>query len=81
MAEKKYELIKEGNMYRIRALKDFYCYYGRNKSGYGKMIHKGDLGGLIEGEHNLPQEGNCWIGYNVEMHGNSFCINDEDCDI
>lgn len=36
-------------LYRIRALKDF----------AGKKA--GELGGFVEGEHNLSQYGNCWI--------------------
>lgn len=53
--EKKYELTNdtidfEGRtLRRIRALKDF------------KMVEKGDLGGFVESEHNLSQEGNCWL--------------------
>lgn len=53
--EKKYELTNdtidfEGRtLRRIRALKDF------------EMVEKGDLGGFVESEHNLSQEGNCWL--------------------
>ena len=53
----KYILIKEYdsywcyrlNLYRIKALRDF------------KDVRKGDLGGFVQGYHNLSQEGNCWI--------------------
>lgn len=45
----KYEMIPEGDKFRIRALKDF----GNVKTG--------DLGGLIDGEENLSQSDNCWI--------------------
>jgi hypothetical protein len=37
------------NLYRVVALKDF----GDFKAG--------DIGGWVEGEHNLSQEGYCWI--------------------
>lgn len=40
---------------RIRALKDF---APPNKIG---EVHKGDLGGWIESEENLSQDGLCWI--------------------
>ena len=52
---KKYKLtnqIKEINrhiLHRIQALKDF------------GNVKKGNLGGWIEKEHNLSQEGNCWV--------------------
>ena len=46
---KKYEMIKEGRRFRIRALKDF------------GDVKAGDIGGLIEKEENLSHEGNCWI--------------------
>ncbi len=58
--EKKYELIETDckDLYRIKALKDF-------ELVTGETVQKGDLGGLVDGEHNLSQEGNCWIGYNA----------------
>ena len=54
---KKYELIKSKSivtndgvvLYRIKALKDF-C-----------DVKAGDIGGYVESEDNLSQEGNCWI--------------------
>lgn len=55
MEEKKYELTEETmeidghTLHRIRALKDF------------SNVKKGDLGGYIEKEKNLSQEGNCWV--------------------
>ena len=54
--DKKYELIKVGNYYIIKALKDFQLITG-------EVVRKGDLGGRVAGEHNLSQEGNCWISY------------------
>jgi carbonic anhydrase/acetyltransferase-like protein (isoleucine patch superfamily) len=64
--EKKYELTGNDceDCYRIRALKSFQLITG-------KVIRKGDLGGLVDGEHNLSQEGNCWIGYNARAFGRS----------
>jgi hypothetical protein len=52
---KKYELTNDTievngkTFYRIRALKDF------------GNIEKGELGGYVESENILSQEGNCWI--------------------
>lgn len=58
----KYELTQErlGNLYRIRALKDF----GNVKAG--------DLGGWIESEKNLSQDGNCWVYCNARVYGDAL---------
>lgn len=64
---KKYELTKEGKYYRITALRDF----GRVKAG--------DIGGLVESEDNLSQEGGCWVDKtscaieNSRVLGESYC--------
>ena len=54
--EKKYEILKNTKVrffgreiYRIKALKDF------------SDVKKGDIGGYVESEYNLSQEGDCWI--------------------
>ncbi len=53
--DKKFELtdktivFRGRTLYRIKALKDF------------GDVKKGDLGGFVEKESNLSQEGNCWI--------------------
>ena len=54
--EKKYQLRKDlikvvngKTLYRIEALKTFYD------------VHKGELGGYIEHEGNLSQNGYCWV--------------------
>ena len=54
--DKKYELIETDcdGFYRIKALKDFQLITG-------EIVKKGDIGGRVHGEHNLSQEGNCWI--------------------
>jgi len=54
--DKKYELIETvyRGCYRIKALKDFQLITG-------EIVKKGDIGGYVHGEHNLSQEGNCWI--------------------
>ena len=61
---KKYELTSEyvefdgRKLYRIKALKSFYL--------CGLTVKAGALGGYIEKEENLSQEGNAWI------HGNDI---------
>ena len=65
--DKKYELIETDcdGFYRIKALKDFQLITG-------EIVKKGDIGGRVHGEHNLSQEGNCWIGYNARAYDNSM---------
>lgn len=65
--ELKYELVEteatDGNgttLYRIRALKDF------------SDVKKGDLGGYVEGYHNLTQEGDAWIYDEAKVFGKSL---------
>ena len=60
MRNDKYEMIKEGSMYRIKALKDFSC------------IEKGELGGLIEKESNLSVSGNAWVYENAKVYENAW---------
>ncbi len=64
--EKKYELLEDDNtitfgvtVYRIRALKDF------------SNVKAGDLGGWIESEKNLSQEGDCWVYTGSKVFGNA----------
>ena len=67
---KKYKLVKRksivtGNgtiLYRIKALKDF------------GNIKKGELGGFVESENNLSQEGNCWIYNEAKVLDNATVI-------
>ena len=64
--EKKYELTEETmefngcNLHRIKALKDF------------SDVKKGDLGGWVESEDNLSQEGNCWLYGNSKVCANGL---------
>src|SRR5574344_2102262 len=65
MEENKYELTEETfwflthNLHRIKALKDF------------GDVKKGDLGGWIEKESNLSQDGNCWVYYYAKVFGDA----------
>lgn len=56
---KKYELIKSDikGLYRIRALKSF------------SDVQEGEVGGYVENESNLSQEGDCWIYENARVYG------------
>ena len=66
---KKYQLIDDGTvlngikLYQIKALTSF-----------GK-IKAGEVGGYIEKESNLSQEGHCWVGKNAKILGNVFVTN------
>lgn len=51
-------------IYRIRALKSF------------GNVQKGDLGGFIEKEDNLSQEGNCWVYGDAKVYGNAIVCDD-----
>jgi len=53
-------------LYRIRALRDIPRH----------NVKAGDLGGFIESEVNLSQEGDCWVGDNAYVFGGArVCIN------
>lgn len=61
--DKKYEILLDTKtyfkgrvLYRIRALKDF------------SDVKAGDLGGYIQREQNLSQEGNCWVYDDAKVH-------------
>lgn len=62
---KKYRLTEEttkvGNrtLYRIQALRDF------------GNVTKGDIGGYIESEKNLSQDGNAWVYGNARVSGDA----------
>ena len=68
--EKKYRLTKETVSYRghalhrIEALRDF------------GNVKKGDLGGWIESESNLSQEGDCWISGGAKVYDNAQVYGD-----
>lgn len=60
---KKYELLKHVEssalLYRVKALRDF------------NYVKKGQLGGLVSGEHNLSHGGHCWIGKGAAVVDNA----------
>ena len=62
----KYEILKDEfieldgrKLYRIKALKDF------------RDVRKGTVGGYIESEQNLPQEGDAWVSGDAWVYGNA----------
>ena len=68
--DKKYKLrtdLIKGNdghiLYRIESLKDF------------SNVKKGDLGGWVEKENNLSQEGNCWVYDNACVYDYAIVTN------
>ena len=81
MSTKKYEILKSESivhngrrLYRIKALRDF-------NTINGEKIHKGDLGGYVESENNLSQEGYCWIRNNAKVYDNAKVLDEaEICD-
>ena len=66
MNGKKYELLQDQTiewcgrtLYRIRALRDF------------GAVHAGDVGGYIECERNLSQDGNAWVYDDARVSGDA----------
>lgn len=59
-------LINE-NLYRLMALKDFTL-------TTGEEVHFGELGGLVENENNLSQDGNCWITKDAIVRSNAKVV-------
>ena len=66
MNGKKYELLQDQTiewrgrtLYRICALRDF------------GSVHAGDVGGYIECEHNLSQDGDAWVSGNARVCGDA----------
>ncbi|MEG9481649.1 hypothetical protein [Mannheimia indoligenes] len=63
---------KGKTLYQIEALKDFEV----KREHWVLSVKKGDLGGYIEKESNLSQQGNCWITPNVYVFDNAKVEND-----
>lgn len=65
-----------------------YEFTGETKKSCGKVLHriravrsfngvkKGQLGGFIESEDNLSQNGNAWICSNAEVYGDARVYGD-----
>ena len=70
VTNKKYELISDDTiwvddlmLYRVKALRDF------------GSVAAGTIGGYIEKEANLAQEGNCWVADNAMVYENARVSN------
>lgn len=66
MSQKKFSLVENKRtmhdgtlLYRIKAEKDF------------GFVQAGDIGGYVQGEHNLSQAGDCWIHDDAKVYGNA----------
>ena len=73
---KKYEIVKSDSivfygrtLYRIRALRDFITVNGG-------IVLKNELGGYVESESNLSQEGTCWIFDNAKVFDDAKVLDD-----
>lgn len=53
------------SLYRIKALKKF------ENEATGVVIEKGQLGGFVQSESNLSQDGTCWIDDNARVFNNA----------
>ena len=62
----KYELIAEGDLFRVRALREIVR--------HGVVV--GQLGGLVADENTLSQRGDAWIAETCTARGNSLVSND-----
>ncbi len=63
--------IVEIKLYRIQALKTF-----TKPGGYNPVVHVGELGGYVESEDNLSQDGNCWISGDAKVKDGGKVIDD-----
>ena len=73
METKKYELTNESitldngtRLYRIKSLKDF------------GNVRAGEIGGYVQGEYNLSQEGNAWVYDDARVSGGARVKTNDD---
>jgi hypothetical protein len=60
MSAVKYELIPEGELFRLLAVRDF------------GIVRAGDRGGLVSGPDNLFHEGFCWVYGDARVYGEAW---------
>lgn len=65
----KYELLSVDKRYKFSSNIEDKLHQIRN-------IKTGELGGFIESESNLSQQGKCWIDVNSKVYGNA-CVSDD----
>ncbi len=76
--DKKYELTdetiewNEHTLHRIRALKGFL----HAETMSGNLVDPGTLGGWIESEDNLSQEGDCWVWKDAKVYDGAVVYGD-----
>lgn len=78
MSEKKYRIVNESpvqvrdhKLYRIVALRDIVC---PTRDRCSKCIRAGDVGGFVERESNLSQEGSSWIEGDAMVYGEARVV-------
>lgn len=72
--ERKYRLCAKEHLYgrtlyRVQAVRDFIL-------NDGERIDTGEVGGLVDSEANLSQEGNCWITKGAKVLGDAYVCGD-----
>jgi len=65
----KYELIGEPNEYGLRQIR-----YLKDLPG----INAGELGGWLESEKNLSQDGDAWVSGNARVYGDAWVFSNAD---
>ena len=63
---------------KYKILRDDYIVFGTEKfyriqavKSFGNNVKKSDLGGYIQKEENLSQDGNCWVYGNAQVYGDA----------
>ena len=51
-------------LFQIRALRDLFI----------RSVKAGDLGGFVQSNANLDQEGDCWIFAHAQVYGNAQVV-------
>jgi len=84
MMSKKYELLKDDSintptgetLYRIRALRDVKSQGWPGDNGEAPVARAGDIGGYIQSEQNLSQDGGCWVMQEAKVFHRAQVIDD-----
>lgn len=68
---KKYRLTSETISYDGHMLHRIQCVNSFFASHFNKTITEGELGGFVESDANLSQEGECWVDKDSMVYGNA----------